>query len=327
MFFYEGYTCPVCNKPFTDGDDVVVCPQCGLPHHRACWIAEGRCHLQHLHGTEDQWNRNKSQSAPAQSSQAQNYAREERPSDQTCPRCKTRNPQYAEFCQHCGAQLNNAGAWYDAGYTKTSYNEYQPFKTTPVNSAATDPNEEFNGVSANDLSAFVGQKSSYYLPRFRRMSRNGKNLSWNWAAFFFGPLWLLYRKMYVPGALVILLDLIQCAIAEVTFEAIGFHTTDTMTYSELYRAFESALTSSENLYFLISLWLISVITFSVSIALTIYGNRLYRDHCCKTITRLRRKTPDLTAGELATSGGVSIAVTIIGYIVQYFLTQILLIFI
>ena len=31
MDFYK-YKCPVCNKQFKEGDDIVVCPECGTPH-------------------------------------------------------------------------------------------------------------------------------------------------------------------------------------------------------------------------------------------------------------------------------------------------------
>lgn len=290
-------------------------------------MTHGHCHLQHLHGTEEQWDRNKTVSPSHHSAQPEDPAQNARATDQLCPRCQTKNPQYAEYCQHCGAQLNSADAWSDERNGKASYSEYQPFKTAPYSSQAADRDEEINGVNANDIKAFVGQKADYYLPRFRRMTRSGRNTSWNWAAFIFGPLWLLYRKMYTLGAVVILLELVQSAITEIAFKAIGFRITDDMTYTELYTALESALTSSGNFYFLISVWLISVIMFVLSIALALYGNRLYQEHCCRTISRLRGKTPDLTAGELAAIGGVSIAVTIIGYIAQYFLTQILLIFI
>ena len=61
MFFYDRLSCPVCKKPFTEGDDVVACPQCGLPHHRACWASEGKCHEFDKHGTPEQWSREKAQ--------------------------------------------------------------------------------------------------------------------------------------------------------------------------------------------------------------------------------------------------------------------------
>ena len=43
--------CSLCGKPFTDGDDVVVCPECGAPYHRACYEKEGKCVYSARHGT------------------------------------------------------------------------------------------------------------------------------------------------------------------------------------------------------------------------------------------------------------------------------------
>ena len=39
---FTQYTCPVCQKRFVLGDDVVVCPECGAPHHRECFEQNGR---------------------------------------------------------------------------------------------------------------------------------------------------------------------------------------------------------------------------------------------------------------------------------------------
>ncbi len=325
MYFYEGYSCPVCGQRFVETDDIVVCPQCGLPHHRACWSAEGHCHLQHLHNTNEQWSRDKENNKTNQTEQPPtHYANEQSLPYQICAQCHTRNPEFAEFCQHCGSPLKADDNWADDQPKTTHYSEYQPFRSTtnPV-----DPNEVIDDIKAADLYAFVGQKAEYYLPRFRRMAKNGKHSSWNWAAFFFGPLWLLYRKMYAYGAIVIILELLQAAVSEIAFSAIGFAMTDEMTYAEIYAAVEAALLIPENMYYLLAGWVLSAVLFIISIALGIYGNRLYFNHCGKTIARLREKTPDLTSGELSTSGGVSIAVAVIGYIAQYFLTQILFIFI
>lgn len=48
---FKKYICPVCNNCFTDDDDVVVCPDCGTPHHRECWKKTGKCVNENLHGT------------------------------------------------------------------------------------------------------------------------------------------------------------------------------------------------------------------------------------------------------------------------------------
>ena len=34
---YVNVPCAKCGKPFTEDDDVVVCPDCGAPHHRSCY--------------------------------------------------------------------------------------------------------------------------------------------------------------------------------------------------------------------------------------------------------------------------------------------------
>ena len=43
--------CPVCNRKFEEGDDVVYCPECGTPHHRDCYKAVGHCVNRGLHAS------------------------------------------------------------------------------------------------------------------------------------------------------------------------------------------------------------------------------------------------------------------------------------
>ena len=48
--------------------------------------------------------------------------------------------------------------------------------------------------------AILGEKNrGYYLAKFALFDQQGSGLkaSWNWAAFFFGWTWALYRKMYL----------------------------------------------------------------------------------------------------------------------------------
>ena len=40
---YRGQHCPICGKEFCDGDDIVVCPECGTPYHRECYKTAGHC--------------------------------------------------------------------------------------------------------------------------------------------------------------------------------------------------------------------------------------------------------------------------------------------
>ena len=50
---YTNYKCPVCNNQFTEDDDIVVCPECGTPHHRECYIQNGECANTDKHGTNE----------------------------------------------------------------------------------------------------------------------------------------------------------------------------------------------------------------------------------------------------------------------------------
>ena len=103
MFFYEGYTCPVCKREFKETDDIVACPKCGAPHHRECWKLEGHCHYAEDHDTPRQWKRPE-EAAPVASDPA-GPAAPSHPTGKICPHCGQQNTEFAEFCSRCGQEL------------------------------------------------------------------------------------------------------------------------------------------------------------------------------------------------------------------------------
>ena len=40
---HVGKICPYCQTPLKPQDRVIVCPQCGMPHHQDCWQDNGGC--------------------------------------------------------------------------------------------------------------------------------------------------------------------------------------------------------------------------------------------------------------------------------------------
>ncbi len=50
-------------------------------------------------------------------------------------------------------------------------------------------------ATPEQLRTFVGPRADYYLKRWQRLEAS-KAPGFNWAAFFFGPYWLLYRRMF-----------------------------------------------------------------------------------------------------------------------------------
>ncbi len=311
MFFYEGYRCPVCNHLFTPNDDIVTCPDCGLPHHRACWVQEGHCHLSHLHGTSEQWKRDNLQNDPADG--------EKRSSSNAkiCPQCGTKNPEYSEYCRHCGKALSSTD-WSSTSAGKV-YSEYQPFRSD-YNSSSRYSTEKIDGVAVSELSSVVGNRAEqYYLPRFKRISQ-GHGGGFNWMALLFSPYWMLYRKMYFGGTLLLLLQGFQTILTTIVANHLGLE-----TYEQFFEI-EKMLSDRSNLFFFLSFYIFSVIMLMIRLIVGFFGNRIYKQHCVNIISRAKETTPDISASELSAFGGTSFGVTVIGGIAYYVLMELIIFF-
>lgn len=294
MLYYEGLSCPVCNKSFVKDDDIVVCPQCGLPHHRACWTEIGKCHASDLHGTAEQWSRNTTPNAS-----------DDTPKDtkQVCPRCHTENDDTASRCASCGYPLKTQN-WQDAPSADIPHGNYMPTGTPVAESYSSA--EQIGTSNAADLAAVVGNNTIYYMDRFRRMGK-GQNGGWNWAAFLLAPFWLFYRKQYLLGAVYLVMRLLSNISTIVVFAP--FYSAETIEQQQtiLLEIYESPL-------FLLAA-LLYVIFMTLKILLGLRANAFYLEHCEKKIRSARAKTPDLSPIELSSIGGVSIVMPILGYLI------------
>lgn len=219
MSNYTGSTCPVCHKPFAPNDDIVVCPECGTPYHRACWPADGVCVNAARHGAGFEWKPDS----------------EGDDGQPACPNCGAHNPAGTHFCSHCGVPLpdhpqspenpRNAqpGPQSGAGrpiYDNPGYTPPEPgsrggdgpridaYSAGPegLYRKEVGPNDPIDGIKAKDWATFVGPSSLYYLMQFFRMEQTHRKLGMSFAAFFFGPIYFFYRKMWKLGALFAALD-------------------------------------------------------------------------------------------------------------------------
>lgn len=325
MFFYEGLSCPHCHTIFREDDDIVACPQCGAPHHRDCWNENGGCACADAHGTDEQWSRDKHHAEPTTD-----------PADQQvtcCPYCGADNSPYAEMCSHCGQTLTPRD-WHSAqtppppppyGTAPQGFGEYTPFHAAQTPMGGVDPGQTLEGETVGDLAAVVGINTAYYLPRFERMAKSGNKISWNWAAFLLSPLWLLYRKQYTAGALVILL---QCVVSVVNNLLVlqYFPSAMAMTsYAGMAEEMMRLLQSSESAY--LAGALISMLTFAsllINVIIGLFGNRLYMKRCLKTIRTTRDTYPEGYTAQLGLLGGTSTGLAFIGYMAREFLPVVLL---
>ena len=69
-------------------------------------------------------------------------------------------------------------------------------------------NDNSFNISKEEFAAFIGtHNTNYYLDCTDKMKNNNNFLSWNWACFFLGPYWLLYRKLYAVTAIFIVVNI------------------------------------------------------------------------------------------------------------------------
>lgn len=210
---YIGKTCPYCKTEFKEGDDIVVCSSCDMPHHKGCWVENQGCTTFGCMGTI------KAADGTSTTVTATEISYEDTPSSAQvfCARCGAQNLSSSAFCGKCGNSLKTTPS-------APVYTQVDPANTAPYaygqqnydskltytqpqnnyynqNSNYSQQNHYYpNNIAIdNDVVTMIGPKQEYYIPKFQQMkSQNGKT-SWNWAAFFFAPYWFMYRKMYGYG--------------------------------------------------------------------------------------------------------------------------------
>lgn len=97
---YTGNVCPGCNEAFNDGDDVVVCPECGTPQHRECFEKENKCVCSHLHGEAYSWQGVTKKEAPLLKEKKETIP---------CPNCGYGNEVGTTVCKQCGMKFTLFG--------------------------------------------------------------------------------------------------------------------------------------------------------------------------------------------------------------------------
>ncbi len=343
---YKGIKCPVCDKPFTENDDIVVCPVCGAPYHRGCYKEKGACIFTDLHESGKTW-------APPVPPDAPNTASELK--DKECPNCGTLNAHSALFCNICGTSLTGAPDEHrNTGYNTqqnpnnannpNSYNNYNnPYGSypPPQNNAnyqsrgfggvpfAFDPMGGANpaefvadNVTYGDVSKVVQQNTAYYLSVFRNIKSFGRS-KFNFSAFLFSGGWLLYRKQYKAGiittTIMFLLYIANLMLSCFVVNPITTHVIDNagvsssdLSYVQLANLLSQYLMDNPSQYLLFCLPLLcSALMLGIMIFVGVRANRMYLNHCVRTVQEIKSVSnteTDLSA-EYTARGGVNVVVT------------------
>ncbi|MBQ4243788.1 MAG: DUF2628 domain-containing protein [Clostridia bacterium] len=216
---YENKPCPVCGAHLHQEDDVVVCPVCATPQHRACWMENGRCVNEEKHASGYVWSPDETAVNTGEIPPLREEQAEENGGDSiVCPYCGSENPSFVHNCAHCGADLNAPAQTVYCnfcGYENPeksvrcercgapllpgTANNYVPY----ANPVIIDSNERIGELSAGELALYVRKNPVKYLTVFKSIEEH-TGAGFNWAAFFLGPLWFFYRKIYAAGIGVIL---------------------------------------------------------------------------------------------------------------------------
>ena len=306
---YQDVTCPICHKPIENGEPIAICPECGAPYHKACVEETGKCVRDDLHAAGKAWE-------PPKKEQ-ETYTRTDVPN--RCSRCGSLNPPQGLFCEVCGNPLRtvkqnpndpvrndqasyhgNAGVNIGQnppggkGYqTPPPQMAYNPF-TTPF--GGVNPDENIDEVPVRDVAIFVGQNSSYFIPKFKQFSENKSWFSFNFAAMFFHGFYFLYRKMYLWGVLFLVVML--------ALDVPNVLTTIDMARQMVDPSAEAWFNSQQLLVIGNTFSMISIFVRFVS---GVLANRLYKGYAMGSIQKLKDKNPDHDAyvAALTKHGSVS----------------------
>lgn len=227
---YIGKICPFCKSEFKTDDEIVVCSDCDMPHHKECWIENQGCTTFGCLGSI------KSVDGKATSVTATEILFDDTPQTNSstvyCTQCGSPNSNSASFCSKCGTRLttnaqvpkapiyeNATQHTYQQGYNQNAYMGNATYQQTYG---------QYNGnvytqqtAIDNDIVQLIGTKTEYYVPKFQEMKQQNKKTTWNWSAFLVAPYWFIYRKMYGYGYGILAAAFILSFIPVLSFFALG----------------------------------------------------------------------------------------------------------
>mgnify|MGYP003288881480 CR=1 FL=1 len=175
---FENQICPVCEKKFIENDEIVVCPECGTPHHRSCYNSLGECKNKSLHKEGFSFE-------PVKENQEKIDILID---DEIKNTSDVVNVVNVEF--NSDDAKNNEDL-------KSTIEEL--FKN--INGKSTDQ-VLINNTPSSYYEAAIGKNQNYYMPRFLIMEGTQKKHLLNVCAFVFPFAWAVYRKMYKLALLV-----------------------------------------------------------------------------------------------------------------------------
>lgn len=202
---YTGKVCPYCKTAFKPDDKIVICSECDMPHHKDCWIENQGCTTFGCLGTIESADDNDNSSVTTREMKLEDV-QQSVGKVVYCTKCGAQNAGTSLFCSKCGNRLSTSAATETSTFQQSNslnidphaYVNRQGDTYQKVNSYA---HLDYNDTEVDaDIQMLIGVNSDYYLPKFQEIRGLNKKNTWNWPAFLITPYWMIYRKMYVYGA-------------------------------------------------------------------------------------------------------------------------------
>ncbi len=275
--------CPVCRIPFKDEDDVVVCPECGTPHHRACYKETGNCGLEKFHVEGFAWNGK----LPDETADPKEEASQSPPETLSVENTDAHHAFYPDGNEDTEPISENE--------EHSDIPEIEMLRDMPnpyldiyrkMRDLTSDDTRGEDGVSSKELCHFAGKSIMHYSQAFSAfrvgVMKDGRiqpvRIFLNLCSGFLSPIHQFYRRMDLIGIAVILLS---CAAV----------LPDVLLY---YDSQYASIQFTENLTATLgSLSVVgSFLNLAVTILLCVFGDYIYYKTCVRRIKKIRRKFDD-----------------------------------
>lgn len=310
MSRYTGSVCKQCRQVFQEQDDVVVCPDCGTPYHRACWDQNGTCTNISLHeairtgqpGAQGGWF-----------GYEQSFRRHN--GGIVCHNCRHVNLRDAENCTVCGRDLREQERQREfqeqqenTGRTTAQINPEKRQVTMTMADGqkktfdfadpccGMSPEEDLAGERLGDVANFVRTNTLYYIPLFKRFQETGRKISFNIPCILFPYFYFANRKMWfmtilsgllwmlssLPGMMLQMLQMLGSQAYLTMFEEYGIPAATVESITTFLSANQPLLEQLETPFFFLGIL--------IRVLFCLFGNYFYFRFTLRSVKKIRQST-------------------------------------
>lgn len=324
MSRFKDRYCPVCRVTFKDTDDIVVCPECGTPHHRECYMSIGECGVSAYHAEGFVWKG----MLPDEEKKAQQEALEKAAQEVEDRReFVSSDPHVAEYPSGVPGQNVNSTRGYGEADSGNGLPEMDALSQIPdpyqsvyrsIREITEDEVRGKDGVSGKELCYFAGKSIIHYAQAFNAfrngVMRNGKlqpvKVFFNFCSGLFSPIHQFYRRMDILGIVMLLIS----GIASLP---------GVFLYWFQEKAIELSASMVSTLDILSAVG--NFIGLGSTVLLCVFGDYLYYRYCVRRIKRIRVNYDDGKAEgyytALTESGAPSRLRAVIGILANMLMAQ------